>query len=138
MSNAAVLAGLKSLAAGFANPIYWPGEKITPPEPPSAYVWAEVNGLGADLLGIGMQSLSARHGFVRFHILDAYGDSTEGQVAISDTLAALYGMLVNAAGVQGLNTFEPTPPETGAQSDDGLWFGVSISVPFVYWAGATA
>lgn len=139
MSASEILAAFKVIGSSFTNgPIYWPNDRVVPPNPPSLYVWAEVTGLGADLLGSGTLPLSARRGFIRFHIFDAYGSASEGLYAAADVLTALFGAIANAGSVTGLNMMAPTTPEIGAQSDDGLWYGVSISVPWIYWAAATA
>lgn len=138
MSGSSILAGMKALVSGVTTPIYWPSMRIIPPDPPSPFVWVEITGLGGTLLGSGTNPLSERAGFTRFHIFIPYGDAIEEAYAIADTLTGLYAVQANAGGCQGLQTFAPTAPEIGAQSDDGLWYGVSISAPWSYWASAGA
>jgi Bacteriophage related domain of unknown function len=139
MSNSALLAALKSVAAGFtACPVYWPNERTVTPEPPSAFVWAEVTGLSAELLTLGTANASARHGFIRFHVMVPFGDAMEEAYVLADALGGQFAALGNAGGCQGLQTFAPTTPEIGATSDDGLWYGASVSVPWTYWGPAAA
>jgi hypothetical protein len=138
MSGISILAGMKALVSGVTTPIYWPSMRVVPPDPPAPFVWVEISGLGGILLGSGSMPLSARNGFSRFHIFIPYGDPLEEAYTIADILTALYAAQANAGGCAGLQILAPTPPEIGAQSDDGLWYGVSISVPWVYWASAGA
>ena len=139
MSATSILIAFKGIVAAFTTaPVYWPNEKIVTPDPPSPFVSAEITGLVADLLGSGTYPVSARHGFIRFHVMAPFGDALEELYGIADTLGGLFAVVANAGCVTGLNTFAPTAPEIGAQSEDGLWFGVSISVPWVYWATAAA
>ena len=138
MSATSVRTALQSRAPSISAPIYWPSDKIVPPEPPSPYIWANIEGLGSDLLGSGTRPLSSRPGFIRFNILIPYGYQIQEAYAIADTLDGIYSALTNAGGCQGLQTKAATLPEDGAQSTDGLWYGCSISVPFMYWAAAGA
>lgn len=131
----AVLAAIKSLAAPFTDaPIAWPNEAFTLPTDdygsPLPWIWAETNGLGATLIGLGSENLSEDHGFVRFHVMVPVGSGLEGATGLADTLSALYRA---QNPISGLQLLAPSPPEFGASSDDGLYFGVSFSVPWTYW-----
>jgi hypothetical protein len=101
-------------------------------------VFVEIRSLGGDLLGMGRQPVSARRGFLRFHVMAPFGDDISEASAIVDTLSGLFAVVAQAGGVTWLQTFAPTPPESGAEDDDGLWFVLSFSVNYSYWAGAAA
>lgn len=145
MSAAAILAAFKGLAVPFTTgAVYWPNDRLVPPDPPALFVWTEVTGLGSNLTGSGTQPLAARPGMIRFHVLIPNGDGIEQAYTAADALSALFAALPNAGGVQGLQTWAPTMPELGASSTDaagapdGLWYGVSVSVPWTYWASIGA
>lgn len=136
MSAVALLAALKGLAATFSDcPIFWPNEIISRPTNdagmPEPFVWAEITGLNSEITSMGApgQNWLKDDGFVRLHIMVPFGAALETPYAIADTLAGLFRI---ASPIDGLQTFAPTKPEPGAESDDGLYYGVSISVPYTY------
>lgn len=134
MSNASILAAFKAVGTGFVSgPLYWPNERIVTPDPPDIFVWVDITGLGASLLGTGTHSAIEQRGFLRFHIFVPYGEAIERAYAAADSLSSLFQVKTNIGSVVCLQTFTATPPEEGASSTDGNFFGVSISIPWVFW-----
>ena len=136
MSNVTLLAALKGLAATFTDcAVIWPNEAFVPPVGDLGnalpFVWAEITGLGSELLGTGLQNLGVQHGFCRFHVMVPTNTAMEWPYGIADTLSGLYKA---KNPITGLQTYEPTAPETGATSDDGNYWGISISIPWDYWS----
>lgn len=124
---------IQTLLASFTTcPVTQPNEQFSPPSPPSPWVYAETTGLGADLMGVGAHNVTAQHGFLRLHIMIPFGAGMDLAYSIADQLT---GIFASAQPITGLQFDAATLPEVGAASDDGVYFGISVSVPFTYWNG---
>ena len=133
MSNATLRTAIQGLLASFTTcPVTQPNEQFVPSSPPAPWVYAEMTGIGADLLGTGVHNATAQHGFLRLHIMVPFGAGLDQAYSIADELT---GFFAAAQPIQTLQFGAATSPETGATSDDGVYFGVSVSVPYTYWSG---
>jgi hypothetical protein len=132
--NPSVVAAFKTQAAAFTGcPLFWPNDTVVPPSPAAPYVWVERIGMNSEVLSMGTPGNNALRddGYLRFHVLAPYGSGEDAINSIAESLASLY-RATSPANLVGLQTLAPTPPELGAQSQDGQWFGVSFTVPYFY------
>lgn len=137
------VAAIKTRAATFTDArLGWPNEDFAAPVSPSGYpvttsggaeipapfVWGEIRSLRSERLsgdGAG-RSVIRDDGFIRFHVMVPKGTGDAGAYTLAETLAALFRVQYFG----GVQTLAPTPAEGGAGTDDGLYYGVSFSVPF--------
>ena len=133
----AVVNAIKAHALAFSDcPIFWPNETIAKPTDangnPAPFVLADFTTLRSEIIAIGAgpgTHALRDDGFIRFHIFVPENTGLDMALSLADSLATLFRGI---APMTGLQTLAPSPPDSGAQSDDGLYYGVSFSVPYYY------
>ena len=131
-----VLLAVKQVMATFAGcPVFWPNEQIIlpvsgDPPAPQPFVWVDIASLGSALIGLSSDSLGRQDGYLRCHIMVPYGQGLDQAYALASQISALFRAV---SPLPGLQFFQPTAPEPGAQSDDGAYFGISFSISFSVW-----
>lgn len=102
--------------------------------------WAEfeVVSLGSDQLGFGVDgnNVIVYDGAIKAYVYTKVGTGTDAGLAVAIALGNIFKNVDFYTGVTDgcfVRTDFPSITDGNTASDDGLWFGVTVSIPFQYW-----
>lgn len=98
----------------------------------------EVVSLSSALLGFGVQgnSVVVYDGIIKCYVYTKTGTGIDAGIAVAVALGEIFknqDFYTNVTPGCFVRTDFPSITEGNTTSDDGLWFGVTVSIPFQYW-----
>lgn len=148
MANfAGAVAAIRSRLAGLRPvelPIGWPNEGrpdvIDVGGNPAPWAYAEVVGTGAEIRGVGVPGdhVVVEDGLIMLTVFVPDGEGTGAAYALAGQLGEIFRVQQFYDAEPGVCIRSWTPRISGgdAGSDDGMWFAVTVTIPFQFWRRA--
>lgn len=126
------------MEAGFtAAPLSWPNEDYQPTAQ-QPWVFAEVIGNGGDCTGFNSPGLRAAQddGLIQAHVFVPEGTGTDDAYNLAGAIGDLFLMATFSGTGCRIACRKPSVGEAEPGSEDGLWWRVSVSIPFTAFYSA--
>jgi hypothetical protein len=132
MSFAVATAAIRArMAANWATTtIAWQNDPFDKPEPPAPWVYFEVLSGGAEIESLAATGahLYTYDGIIRAHV---FAPRWSG-AALAEQYADSIGNIFRAATFSGVQCYAPSPGGAGPGDDDGVYWRVTVMIPFEY------
>lgn len=125
-------------------PIGWPNEArpdvIDVNGNPAPWAYAEVMSTGADIRGVGVPGdhVVVEDGIIMLTVFVPDGEGTATAFGLAGQLGEIFRVqqFYDAEPGVCIRTWTPRISGGDSGSDDGMWFAVSVSIPFQFWRRA--
>ena len=148
MANfAGAVAAIRSRVAAMRPvelPIGWPNEArpdvIDANGNPAPWAYAEVSSTGAEIRGVGVPGdhVVVEEGVIMMTVFVPDGEGTATAYGLAGQLGEIFRVqqFYDAEPGVCIRTWTPRISGGDSGSDDGMWFAVSVSIPFQFWRRA--
>lgn len=124
-------------------PIGWPNEgrpDISGNGKPAPWAYAEVVGSGAEIRGVGVPGdhVVVEDGLIMITVYVPAGEGAAGGFETAGQLGEIFRVkqFYDAEPGVCIRTWTPRISGGDSGSDDGMWFAVTVTIPFQFWRRA--
>lgn len=111
--------------------VAWPNEKFSPTVQ-QPWIYAEVRGNGTSGTGVGSAGLRqvTTDGLIEAHVYVPAGKGTDAAYQTADAVGALFQLAAFPASTAAIATGAASVGDAEPGDDKGLWWRVSVVIPF--------